>query len=62
MSVIRCNNNKVWLYCVSIGNLPVVDGDDSAIWRGGMDSDARYALHMGGRYGGLHGENGCVGG
>jgi len=46
MSVIPRNNSQ-WLHCVSIGSLPVVGLDYSAIWRGEMDSHARYAVAYG---------------
>ena len=37
-------NNSFGLYCVSIGSLPVVGDDDSALWRDGMHSAARHAV------------------
>src|SRR6218665_2160349 len=40
-------NNSLWFHCVSIGSLPVVGLDYSAIWRSGMDSDPRYAVAYG---------------
>ena len=35
-------NSSLWLHCFSIGSLPVAGFDYSAIWRGAMNSDARY--------------------